>query len=102
MAQKLDLLNRLIASKEVRPRTGAGDDVLAELMANPDYLRHSSEIINDALREGFDVLQLPNGNIVTTGTRVVVNNFVWDEGKKKLVKSCAANKKSSAQQTVDG
>ena len=102
MPQKLDLLNRLIASKEVKPRTSSGDDLLAELMANPDYLRHSSEVINDALKEGFDVLQLPNGNIVTTGTRVVVNNFVWDEGKRKLVKSRAANEKSNAQLAVDG
>ena len=68
MPPKLDLLNRLAASKELKTRGSAGDDLLTDLMDNPDYLRHSSAVINDALKEGFDVLQLPNGNIVTTGT----------------------------------
>ena len=96
MPPKLDLLNRLAASKELKTRGSAGDDLLTDLMDNPDYLRHSSSVINDALKEGFDVLQLPNGNIVTTGTRVVVNNFIWDGGKKKLVKTRATGEKSAS------
>jgi hypothetical protein len=95
MAKKLDLLNRLSASKDAQARAGSGDGMLADLMANPDYLRHSSSVINDALKEGFDVLQMPNGDIVTTGTRVVVHNFIWDAAKKKLVKSRAAADKSA-------
>jgi hypothetical protein len=38
---------------------------------------------------------MPNGDIVTTGTRVVVHNFIWDAAKKKLVKSRAAADKSA-------
>lgn len=58
--------------------TGGESGELADLMANPDYLRYSSSIINEALKEGFDVLQLPNGDIVTTGTKIITNTYVWD------------------------
>jgi hypothetical protein len=55
-------------------------------MANPIYLRQSSALINDALKNGFDVLQLANGDIVTTGTKVVVTQYNWNAAKGKLVK----------------
>jgi len=55
-------------------------------MANPTYLRQSSALINDALKNGFDVLQLANGDIVTTGTKIVVTQYNWNATKGKLVK----------------
>lgn len=58
-------------------------------MRNTDYLRHCSNIINDALQKGYDVLQLENGNIVTTGTKIVVNQYRWDDAKQKMVKLSA-------------
>lgn len=58
-----------------------------DLMRNPQYLRQSSSLINDALQRGFDVLQLANGDIVTTGTKIVVTQYSWDEEKGKLVKA---------------
>lgn len=67
---------------------------LADLMADADYLRQSSALINEALQKGFDVLQLANGDIVTTGTKTIVNTYAWDLGKGKLVKSKAAEKRA--------
>ena len=58
-----------------------------DLMRNPQYLRQSSALINDALQKGFDVLQLANGDIVTTGTKIVVTQYTWDDDKHKLVKA---------------
>lgn len=66
---------------------------LSDLMSNPDYLRHSSTIINEALKEGFDVLQLPNGDIVTTGTRIITNTYVWDAKRSSLSKARASANK---------
>lgn len=57
------------------------------LMTDARYLRQSSSLINDALQKGFDVLQLANGDIVTTGTKVVVYQYSWDETKGKLVRT---------------
>lgn len=83
---KTKLFNSLSATREARATTSE-DAMLAELMSNPEYLRHSSAIINDALKEGFDVLQLPNGDIVTTGTKTIVNTYVWDASAGRLDKA---------------
>lgn len=63
------------------------DEADMSLMSDPAYLRQSSALINDALQKGFDVLQLANGDIVTTGTKIVVSTYSWDEKKSKLTKA---------------
>ncbi|PZP85691.1 MAG: hypothetical protein DI582_05100 [Azospirillum brasilense] len=93
MAYKNALFSSLNVTKNAKSVAGDDDNALSDLMANPEYLRHSSSIINEALKDGFDVLQLPNGDIVTTGTRIITNTYVWDQGKAKLVKARAANDK---------
>lgn len=95
MAYKTKLFNSLHLTRDAQERATGHDGALAELMANPDYLRHSSQVINDALKDGFDVLQLPNGDIVTTGTKVITNTYVWDMKSGKLMKARAAADKSS-------
>lgn len=90
---KTKLFNSLSATREARASTPE-DNMLAELMSNPEYLRHSSAVINDALKEGFDVLQLPNGDIVTTGTKTIVNTYVWDAKAGRLDKARNAPEKS--------
>ena len=74
------------------PESG-GDDGSDDVMLNPDYLRHSSAVISDALQKGFDVLQLDNGDIVTTGTKVVVTQYRWDADKGKMRKLTAKERK---------
>ncbi len=81
------LFHSLNVTKDAKATAAAEDNTLSDLMANPEYLRHSSSVINDALKDGFDVLQLPNGDIVATGTKTIVNTFTWDKAKKKLVKA---------------
>jgi len=63
---------------------GDGDDL--DVISDPDYLLHSAPVIADALQRGFDVLQLANGDIVTTGTKVVITQFQWDGEKGEMVK----------------
>lgn len=87
MAQKQNLFASLNVTKNAKTMAGEDDNALLDLMANADYLRHSSSIINEALKDGFDVLQLPNGDIVTTGTKIVTHTYAWDKGKGKLVKT---------------
>lgn len=59
----------------------------SNIMLDARYLRQSSSLIQDALQKGFDVLQLANGDIVMTGTKTVVYQYLWDEDKGKLVKA---------------
>ena len=93
MSYKTKLFNSLDATRQARKVASDEDNMLADLMANPEYLRHSSVVINDALKDGFDVLQLPNGDIVTTGTKTIVNTFVWDAASGTLDKARATNDK---------
>jgi hypothetical protein len=69
---------------------------LDNLMSDPDYMKHSSGVIHAALKEGFDVLQLPNGDIVTTGTKVIVTTYRWDDKRKKLSKSSSTYESATA------
>jgi hypothetical protein len=93
MTYKTKLFTSLNVTKDARAQASEEENMLAELMANPEYLRHSSAVINEALKEGFDVLQLPNGDIVTTGTKTIVNTFVWDAAKSRLDKARAPSEK---------
>lgn len=87
MTSKLKLYHSLNVTKDARSTASEEENLLAELMANPEYLRYSSTVINEALKEGFDVLQLPNGDIVTTGTKTIVNTYVWDASNNRLDKA---------------
>lgn len=60
---------------------------MPDVMANANYLRQSSALINDALQKGFDVLQMANGDIVLTGTKTVVYRYSWEQKAAKLVKA---------------
>jgi hypothetical protein len=96
MSYKTKLFNSLSVTRDARSAANDDDTTLSDLMANPEYLRHSSAIINEALKDGFDVLQLPNGDIVTTGTKTIVNTFVWDAAKGSLDKARSTSDKPRA------
>lgn len=97
---KSKMFASLNVTKEARTAAGEEENLLADLMANPEYLRHSSSVINEALKEGFDVLQLPNGDIVTTGTKTIVNTYVWDAASGRLDKARAASDKPRARKSA--
>lgn len=67
------------------------DSPVVNMMNDPAYLRQSSALINEALQKGFDVLQLANGDIVTTGTKTVVYQYSWNSEKNKLIKTKTAD-----------
>ncbi len=52
----------------------------------PDYAQSSSVVIVDALRKGYDVLQMPEGDIFATGSETVVYHYQWNGEEKKLVR----------------
>ena len=62
------------------------DNAITTMMMDPDYLRQSSALIQEALQKGFDVLQLANGDIVCTGTKTIVHRYSWDEDSTQLAK----------------
>ena len=78
---------RIFAAAAATKRSVEGEPEITNMMLDPRYLRQSSSLIQDALQKGFDVLQLANGDIVTTGTKTVLYQYTWDMEKGKLVKA---------------
>ena len=90
--KKINLTSKRIASAAAAASSSSkkpaeGEPEITNMMLDARYLRQSSSLIQDALQKGFDVLQLANGDIVTTGTKTVVYQYRWDEEKGKLVKT---------------
>jgi len=97
--KKSDLL-----SKHIAPSAGKraeAEPEITNMMLDPRYLRQSSSLIQDALQKGFDVLQLANGDIVTTGTKTVVYQYAWDQEKGKLIKTKSEGNRKSRKVTVE-
>lgn len=66
-----------------------------DVMLDSRYIKQSSTLISDALQKGFDVLQMSNGDIVTTGTKTVVYKYTWDEEGGKLKRSSVTSKRAN-------
>lgn len=86
MSDKIDTRGLQATTKDAQRAAKETGSELSDLMADAAYLRQSSALINDALQKGFDVLQLADGDIVTTGTKTIVYQYSWDEKKSKLTK----------------
>jgi len=65
-----------------------------DVMLDSRYIKQSSTLISDALTKGFDVLQMSNGDIVTTGTKTVVYKYTWDEDGGKLKRTSITSKRA--------
>jgi hypothetical protein len=98
--KKIDLMSKRIASSTTK-RSAEAEPEITNMMLDPRYLRQSSSLIQDALQKGFDVLQLANGDIVTTGTKTVVYQYAWDQDKGKLVKTKPEGSRKVRRATVD-
>jgi hypothetical protein len=90
----LKLENKMVSMRDIlknlpKEKSKRSD---GDMMANPDYIRKSSDLIKDALQKGLDVLQLDNGDIVTTGTKIIVNTWRFDGKSKKMVKVSSKEK----------
>jgi len=50
------------------------------------YICNSTGLITNSLQKGFDVAQLPNGDIIVTEIRIVNVQYTWDKTKQKMIK----------------
>jgi|GEM_PF-1156655 len=100
MKKNIQASNRIFAAV-ANKRPSEGEPEITNMMLDPRYLRQSSSLIQDSLQKGFDVLQLANGDIVTTGTKTVVYQYTWDETKGKLVKAKPERKARRAEEGSD-
>lgn len=73
----------LAKDKQTNEKVPAND---SEILSSPKYICMSSSIITNALKNGSDVMQLPNGDLIVTEYKAVTMLFKWDPIKQKLVK----------------
>ncbi len=75
------------------PKTkGKGES--EQFMQDEFYIDSCQEIIKESLQKGYDVIHMENGDIITTGTKVIVTQYRWDSEKKKMVKVLSKQKES--------
>jgi len=81
-----DTIAQAVQATEAAIDLAHSDEALGDLMDHPSYQKDAEAIIRSALDEGLDVLQLPNGDIVTTGTKIIVTTYRWDAVSQRLAK----------------
>lgn len=55
-------------------------------LSDPVYICKSSVLIMDSLKKGHDVMQLSNGDIITTELKTIMTQYLWDKDKDRFIK----------------
>lgn len=61
------------------------------LFLTEDYIKKSYEIVAEALKNGNEVLHMPNGDIHITETKKVTTHYKWDEKAKKMIRATSSS-----------
>lgn len=69
-------------------------DHQTEVLCNSDYIRKSANLVNQALHNGCDVLQLPDGTIVISEFKPVTYVYAWDQDKNRLTRAQRNNRRA--------
>lgn len=64
----------------------------AEFIQDEKYIESCQDIINEALQKGYDIIHMENGDIITTGTKVIVTQYRWDPEEGKMIKVMSKQK----------
>ena len=59
------------------------DDIFSDI----NYICKTTPLIVDSLKNGLDVAQLPNGDILTTEVKTVNTQYSWDKTKQRMFKT---------------
>ena len=50
------------------------------------YICKTTPLITESLRDGRDVVQMPNGDIIVTEIKTVSTQYSWDERKQRMLR----------------
>lgn len=92
--------NRILKHLENKLPAKDEDNGLLALISDDRYVRKSHSLVTDALQKGYDVMQMPDGDIIITETRTVTFQYEWNEKKNKFerAKSGSRAKKTRKEQ----
>jgi hypothetical protein len=67
-----------------------------DILSDPKYICSASTLITEALKNGSDVMQLSNGEIIITEYRAVTINYKWNHFKNKFTKASYPTERNKA------
>ena len=76
-------------SKETSSLREKGDFKDDDILLDRNYIDQSFSFMKDALQKGFDVAQLPNGDVMVTETKVVTYHYNWNEERRRFERTNA-------------
>ncbi len=59
-----------------------------------NYIRKSTNLVNDALGKGADIMQLANGDILITEIKTVTYKYSWNKEQNKFERMTSGSKVS--------
>ncbi|PCJ25934.1 MAG: hypothetical protein COA94_05605 [Rickettsiales bacterium] len=59
-----------------------GGDIFSDIR----YICSSTSLIVGSLQKGFDVAQLPSGDVIVTEVKTINTQYSWDKKRKKMIK----------------
>jgi hypothetical protein len=80
-------IDKLMTSLSALP-SGDSDDILLD----KDYIKQSYHMVTDALQKGFDVAQLPDGEIYITEVKTVTSRYSWNTSGASFDKTRTGSK----------
>lgn len=83
MSSVLNLIKNLPVSE-----TNDNDNLAADI----NYIRRSTNLVNDALQKGSDIMQLANGDIVITEVKTITYKYIWNKETNKFERATSGSK----------
>ncbi len=66
----------------------SGDNITNDI----NYIRKSSVLVNEALQKGAYIMQMTNGDVHVTETKVVTYKYEWNKEKGRFERASSASR----------
>jgi hypothetical protein len=76
-------MSDILEKNDLHVKTQSKDDIFSDI----NYICKTTPLIVDSLKNGLDVAQLPNGDILTTEVKTVNTQYSCDKTKQRLFKA---------------
>ena len=76
-------MSDILEKNDLHVNTQSKDDIFSDI----NYICKTTPLIVDSLKNGLDVAQLPNGDILTTEVKTINTQYSWDKTKQRLFKA---------------
>ena len=76
-------MSNILEKNDLYVEDESKDDIFSDI----NYICKTTPLIVESLKNGLDVAQLPNGDILTTEVKTVNTQYSWDKTKQRMFKT---------------